>query len=414
MEEKKYFGKLTKKQLIVLVVILSVIILLVIGVILWRSFKGKETVDGIAFVSPVSDYNTVNVNYVGNTYSGVVEAQKANEVKADTQKTIKEVFVSEGDTVTEGQELFAYDVDAMKLELEEGQIEIERLENSISTNKTRIDELEKEKKKATSDAQVSYNVQIQSLVAENNKSDYDIKVKNNALEKLKISIENASVKAPASGTIKKLRTKEEMETDSTDVIMTIVAGNDFRIKGKINEQNVGLLSVGDNLLVHSRVNDTDTWKATIAEIGNEPVQNQNMGMYGGGESEGSSSNYAFYAQPESSEGLRMGQHVLLTVGWEENTSTKKKGIWLSGGLLVEEGEKYYVWASDKDELLEKRYVEVGEKDENTGETEILSGLSDSDLIAFPSDSYKVGMKTTTDRSEIPEETVEEMPEQAPE
>ena len=44
-------------------------------------------------------------------------------------------------------------------------------------------------------------------------------------------------------------------------------------------------------------------------------------------------------------------------------------------------------------------MEVGQTDDTMGDCEIKSGLSEDDMIAFPSDSYQEGMKTTTNPDE---------------
>ena len=395
MDIKKDIKKVTRKQLTIIISIAAGILLILGILLIWQPWNSKPDVEGTAYVMSVSECNTAKAVTAGNYYSGVVEAQKANEIKADTEKTIKEVLVNEGDSVSEGQELFSYDVEAMKLELEEGEIEIESMQNTISSNKNSISDLESQKKKAGSDAQVSYNTQIQALQAEINKTEYDIKVKQNALSKLESSISSATVTSPVSGTVKKLRTVQQMTDEGTDVIMSIVMGDSFRIKGKINEQNIGQLSQGDDVVICSRVDDTVTWHAMITEISQEPEQNNNMMMYDGGGSDSSSSSYAFYAEPDSTEGLRLGQHVVIARGAAGNAASKE-GIWLAKDYLVEDEENggYFVWAADDDGLLEKRSVETGKEDTDFGDIEIKSGLKNGDKIAYPSKNYEVGMETT--------------------
>ena len=84
---------------------------------------------------------------------------------------------------------------------------------------------------------------------------------------------------------------------------------------------------------------------------------------------------------------------------------EKSGIWLYTGYVVtEEDGTSYVWATDQKDRLEKRKVEVGQTDDIMGDCEIVSGLKESDKIAYPSDSYQEGMKTTTNPEEAtPEE-----------
>lgn len=398
-EKKKFIGNISKKKIIIICSVAAAIILIVVGFLIWKFSNNDDDELGLAFVSPVSDCNTAVVNLSGNSYSGVVESQKALEVKVDADKIIKDINVKEGDDVEEGDELFTYDVEAMKLELEEGKIEIERINNEIESNKKQIKELETEKKSAGSDAQVSYTTQIQSLETDNDKLEYDIKVKKVSQDKLENSIKNSSVKAEIAGTIKALKTTEEMTESGTDVIMNIVTNSSFRIKGKINEQNIGSIMQGDAVIVNSRVDDTVSWNGTVSEISNEPEANNDM-MYMDGDSESSSSNYAFYVEPENIDGLKLGQHVLISIDYGQSSSIEKTGIWLYDDYLVADGENYFVWAAGEDEKLEKRYVEIGQKDENNFDSEILSGLEEDDLIAYPSDDYQEGMKTTTNIEDI--------------
>lgn len=396
----KSFKSLTKKQIIIICSITAAVVLIVVGFIIWQLRDNYDDSLGIAYVTPVSECNTVSGGIAENSYSGVVESQKAFEVKADSDKTIKEIKVKEGDEVNEGDELFTYDVEAMNLELEEGKIEIERMNNEIESNKSQIKELEAEKKSAGSDAQVSYTTQIQALETENDKTEYDIKVKKVALEKLENSIKNSSVKAEISGTVKNLKSDGQASSPDgdmtgSDVLMTIVTNSSFRIKGKINEQNIGAIMQGDSVIINSRVDDEVSWSGSVTEISNEPETNNNDMYYMGGDSESSSSNYAFYVEPENIDGLKLGQHVLIAIDHGQSSAIEKSGIWLYDDYLVADGESYFVWAAGKDDRLEKRYVEIGQKDEQNLDSEILSGLEESDLIAYPSDDYQEGMKVTT-------------------
>lgn len=389
-----------KKKIIIAAVSAAAAAAIIAGsVAVWNMKKTDDSL-GTVYVTSVSDCNTAATYTLGNRFSGVVESQKAVEVKVDSDKIIKEVLVNEGDSVNEGDELFVYDVEAMKLELEEGQVEIERMNNDIDSTKRQITELENEKKNAGSDNQVSYTTQIQSLQTDIDRIQYDIKVKNISLEKLKNSIDNSSVKAAASGTVKGLKTTDEMAESGTNVMMTIASTGSFRVKGKINEQNMGAFMQGDAVIITSRIDDSVSWKGTISEISNEPEANNDMYYYGG-DSDSMSSNYAFYIDPESTEGLMLGQHVLIEIDYGQSSTIEKEGIWLFNDYIMDiDGDKPYVWAADKNGKLEKRYVKVGQRDEMNGDSEILSGIKDSDLIAYPAEDYEEGMKTTTDIEDI--------------
>ena len=94
------------------------------------------------------------------------------------------------------------------------------------------------------------------------------------------------------------------------------------------------------------------------------------------------------------KGLKLGQHVYIEV--DNGQSTKKKGIWLDASFIVsDDNGNSYVWVSEKGKL-KKRKVELGKTDEETSTTKIKSGLSEDDYIACADDTYKEGMKTTTE------------------
>ena len=61
--------------------------------------------------------------------------------------------------------------------------------------------------------------------------------------------------------------------------MTILATGDYRVKGSIDEQNVYNLSVGQAVVVRSRVDETMTWTGTISAIDTESKIENNNDIY---------------------------------------------------------------------------------------------------------------------------------------
>lgn len=370
------------------------------GIILWRHMAGSSDADGIAYVTAVSDLNTAAVMNADLQFSGVVEPQETTEVKIDLSKTVSEIMVAEGDHVDPGDPLFSYDIEAMELEYAQGGVEIERMENEIASSKQQIAQLEKERKDASADDKLSYTTQIQSLETDIAKTEYDIKTKKLELEKLQNTIDHATVTAEISGTVQSLKTVEQLTSEGGDVLMKITSDGEFRIKCTVSEQNMYMLYQDEAVQVHSRVND-DSWTGVISEIGTEPETNQNEEYYMESGSSERASKYSFYITLDASEGLMLGQHLLVSPDMGSET-IEKSGIWLySDYVLTDDNGKSYVWAATGRDRLEKREVELGQTDEMMGDCEIVSGLTEEDLIAYPSDSYKEGMRTTTNIEDIP-------------
>lgn len=370
------------------------------GVLVWRHYSRGSDVDGVAYVMPIKDVNSAATTISDLQFSGVVEPQETKEVKLDTSKKVSSIVVQEGDHVNAGDPLFTYDVESMQLELQQGNVEIERMQNEIESNKQQISQLETEKKSASADDKLTYTTQIQSLQTDIAKSEYDIKTKKIELEKLQNTINNATVTAEIAGTVQSLKTTEQLQSDGTDVLMKIMSDGEFRVKCTISEQNVQSIYKDEAMVLHSRVDDS-SWTGTISEISTEADNSQNNNMYYGGSDEmTTASKYPFYVTLDSSDGLMLGQHLLVSADTGADESIEKTGIWLySDYVQTDENGKTYVWAADKKDRLEKREVEVGQTDDTMGDCEIKSGLSEDDMIAFPSDSYQEGMKTTTNPNE---------------
>lgn len=402
---------MTAKKRIVTVIVTIVIVcaLGTGGFFLYKKFSGGTSKKGEkVYVQKVSAVNTAGgADLFSNTFAGVIVAQKSVDVKYDSSKTIDEILVSEGDTVKKGDKLFTYDVEAIQLEIDTAKLEVERMENSIKTNKEEIAQLEKEKQNASQDAAVSYTTQILSLESDNARSEYDIKAKNVEIQKLEASTKNAFVTAAIDGTIKNLKeptaSSNEYDYDyseNADVLMQISADGDYRVKGIFNEQNGSEIAEGVPVILKSRVDDTE-WAGTISEIDASPQKSDNN-MYYSGESDEttSSSKYAFYVSPESLDGFMLGQHIIIEIDNGQSAEIVKTGIWLYTDFICKDGDKSFVWAKNDKDKIEKRYVEIGEKDEEFGDCEIKSGLEAGDYIAYPEDYIEEGMETTTNQSDI--------------
>ncbi len=157
----------------------------------------------------------------------------------------------------------------------------------------------------------------------------------------------------------------------------------------MNEQTIYTLYPGMPVLIRSRVSDA-VYRGTIYRIDTDSTASEQPVYYydGGGDR---ASKYAFYVEPESIEGLMVGQHVLIDLNTAEQTDAALK---LPAAFLMQEDGTFYAWAADATGHIEKRKVEVGAYDETDETYQILSGLSAKDRIAFPDDTVHEGMLAT--------------------
>ena len=80
---------------------------------------------------------------INNRYSGVVEPQETLEINKDSERKVKEVYVSVGDEVEEGTVLFSYDTEELQMQIDQAKLEMEGIANDISNSNAQIAELQK-------------------------------------------------------------------------------------------------------------------------------------------------------------------------------------------------------------------------------------------------------------------------------
>ncbi len=388
-----------KKPLIIVFSTLAV--LAVFSVCFWflwlRDFLTAQNATP-AYVNSVSSIAGMNSGAVPR-YSGIVEPQKITKVNKDENKTVAQVLVEEGDEVHIGDPLFAYDTDEMQLSLKQAELELEGISNQISTLQKQKTDLEALKKKAGKDEEYSYTVQIQSVELQIKNEEYSSSVKKSEIDKLNHSLQNAQVLSEVEGTVQEINTTPKTDaTGQPAPFMSILSSGEFRIKGTVSELNISALYEGQAVVVHSRVDEDQTWPGTVETIDREPTKDQNNSMmYYGSDSGQQSSKYDFYVLLSDLDGLLLGQHVYIEPDMGDSAS--KTGLWLPASYVAHDDTGSFVWARDENEKLERRMVTLGEYDSANDLYEITGGLSALDYIAYPSDNLVPGGPTTMDASQ---------------
>lgn len=351
------------------------------------------------YVQKISEINGWNSG-INSSYAGIVESQETWEVNKDSGKEVKDLLVAVGDTVEAGTPLFTYDTKEAENQIAQLKLDMESVNNDISNYNAQIAELQKEKKNAPEDQQFEYTTQIQTLQTNIKQSEYDLKSKQVEIDKQQQTIDNATVTSKMPGVVKTINDSGVDASGNSAAYMTILATGDYRVKGKIDEQNVSLLTVGQAVVVRSRVDESQTWNGTITAIDTETTEKDNNSMmYGSDDSSTqSATKYPFYITLDSTDGLILGQHVYIE---PDNGQTEvKEGLWLDESYIVTDDGDPYVWAANDKMKLEKRKVTLGEHDENMFQYEITSGLTEDDLITWPMTGLYEGVTAVTDESEV--------------
>ncbi len=446
------------KKKIGIIIAVAVILAAAAGAGGWYLLKGNSggsKADKV-FVEKVSAIMSSNSG-AQNRYSGVVEAQESWKVNKDGEREIKEVFVEEGAMVKEGDPLFEYDMEDVKAELAQAQLDLEGMQNEITDYRAQIEQLVKERNAASADEKYQYTADIQEKENNIKQSEYNIESKKTEMQKKQETIDNAVVTSKIAGVVKSINESgSDPMSGEEAAYMTILAVGDFRVKGTVSETNVQMLSEEQPVILRSRIDEDQTWNGTISKIDTQnQIENQNDYMYDSGSSAEKATKYPFYIALDSTDGLMLGQHLFIEL--DQGQAEEKEGIWLFEGYIMREQENgeetdleesgelaepdtsaedmgeedtdlkgtaeegteadleetgaaetgedldlgtAYVWAADARNKLQKRVVELGEYDAELGQYEILSGLTEDDYIAFPMEGLYEGVTTVTNAEEV--------------
>mgnify|MGYP002744195822 FL=1 len=216
--------------------------------------------------------------------------------------------------------------------------------------------------------------------------DIDIRRKQLELSELQTQLADGVVYAKRSGVIKGLKDMNHVPTDGTP-FLTVAGGTGTEVKGTISELLLTTIQKGTKVSVTSYETGS-IYEAVVTQIDNFPT-NSGEGFYGGNPNV---SMYGFTAYIEKGDDLKQGTYLALSIQ-QENMDTSS--IYLSNAFIRDEhGQKYVM--KDVDGKLVKTYIKTGKVYFNMS-TEVLSGLSDTDYIAFPyGDGAIEGTRTKID------------------
>lgn len=319
----------------------------------------------------------------GNRYAAMVVSEDVTNINRDSSKSILGLYVAVGDAVKAGDKLFTYDSEALELELEKQQLELEKMKNEQVSYAEQLVKLEQQLANTWNETEKSrITLEINTLKTTQLENDYAIISKENSIADIQQVLANIDVFSPVDGTIRQIN-----EDDPSQSYITIQQEGAYRIKGSLNEMNMGSLFPGMRIRAVSRIDSDVAWLGTIASIDTE-APSQNEDPWYGGYSDGmtTSSSYVFFADLDSTEGLLLGQHVYV-----ELLPTELVGLWIPESFLfdISMDEETFemiakVWVMGSSGKLESRSVTLGMYDAS-GCYEILSGIVGEDYLADPAD-----------------------------
>ena len=195
--------------------------------------------------------------------------------------------------------------------------------------------------------------------------------------------EDGNVYAQIDGTVVSILPEEEARM-TMQPILKVSGGGGFYVEGAVSELEKDNLQLGQEVTINDW-NTGMTYTGTVSSIGDFPSTNNSWNGMGNP----NASYYPFYVFVDESADLQAGRYVSMMY----STGTSEHGLYLENPFLRTEMGRSYVYIRGADGLLEKRYVTTG-KSLWGSYTEILSGITEEDLIAFPYGKYvKDGAET---------------------
>ena len=189
---------------------------------------------------------------------------------------------------------------------------------------------------------------------------------------MQLEVSDGAVRASIDGSVISLLSEDEAKK-TQQPMLKVSGGGGFYVQGVVSELEKDSLVIGQEVTV----NDWNTgmmYTGTIHSVGDLPSSRSGYN----GMDNPNASYYPLIVFVDGSADLQEGRYVSVQYA----SGTSENGIYLENPYLRTEQGKTYVMVRGENGRLEKRFVTTG-KSLWGSYTEVLSGLSQEDLIAFP-------------------------------
>ena len=217
-------------------------------------------------------------------------------------------------------------------------------------------------------------LKIQEAELKAKMADADYKIK-------KRELDDGNIHAQFDGTVVSLLSEEEARKTQKPMLK-VSGGGGFLVEGTVGELDREKMEIGMEVTINDW-NSGEMYTGEVISVGDFPV---GTSYYGGGNP--NSSEYPFKAFVDGSADLQTGSYVSIQYA----AGGTEHGIYLENPFLRTENGTSFVYVLGEKNRLEKRIVKTG-KSLWGSYTEILSGLTEEDMVAFPyGKNVKPGVK----------------------
>lgn len=185
-------------------------------------------------------------------------------------------------------------------------------------------------------------------------------------------VNDGNVYADIDGKVVSVLTEEDARFQQQP-LLKVSGGGGFFVQGTISELEKENLQLGQEVTVNDW-NTGMTYTGQIRTIGDFPSRSDGWNGIGNP----NASYYPFTAFVDETADLKAGSYCSI----QFSTAGAEQGVYLENAFIRQEQGRHFVYLRGENGKLEKRYVAVG-KSLWGSYKQILSGITEDDLLAFP-------------------------------
>lgn len=213
--------------------------------------------------------------------------------------------------------------------------------------------------------------------------EFQIKMADAEYKIMLTEIQDGNVYAEVDGTVVSVLSEDEAQMTGQPIIK-VSGGGGFYVQGTISELDRDTMIPGSEVTVNDWYSGM-TYTGIIESIGDYPSSDN----YWSGMGNPTATYYPFTVFVADDADLQSGSYVSISF----SAGGTEHGVYLENPFLRTESGRSYVYIRGEDGTLEQRFVTTG-KSLWGSYTEILSGISPEDFLAFPyGNNLKIGAPT---------------------
>ena len=201
---------------------------------------------------------------------------------------------------------------------------------------------------------------------------FDIKMAETDYQIMLTEISDGNVYSEIDGEVVSVLTEADARMQQQPIVK-VSGGGGFFIEGSISELEKENLKVGQEVTINDW-NTGMTYTGKVTSVGDFPSTSDGWNGIGNP----NASYYPFTAFVDETADLQAGSYASI----QFSTAGTEHGVYLENPFIRSEQGNFYVYLRGADGKLEKRYISVG-KSLWGSYKEVLSGITEEDLIAFP-------------------------------